>query len=58
MKFEIFNDKGKIVFQCHQTSCLPTIAEVKSMATVGYKFKLDGKQITRKNLIEFIGEKQ
>lgn len=56
MKFEIFNDKGKIVFQCHQESCMPTEKEIKSMASAGYKFKIDGKAVPKKKLLDLVGE--
>lgn len=54
MKFEIINSNGKIVFNTMDESCLPTKGEINSMTKVGYKFKIDGKSITKKKLEEII----
>lgn len=54
MKFEVVNDKGKVVFNTTEISCLPTKTEINSMIKAGYKFKLDNKSITKKKLEEII----
>ena len=54
MKFEIINSNGKIVFNTMDESCLTTKGEINSMTKVGYKFKIDGKSITKKKLEEII----
>lgn len=56
MNLAIYDDKNKTVFQCDKKSCFPTVNEIKSMAASGYKFKLDNKIISKKKLLEFIGD--
>ena len=50
MIFEVFNDKGKRVMYTEHTSCIPTKDILNLMFKAGYKFKLDGKTTTIKNL--------
>lgn len=52
MKFEILNDNGSVVFNTTDDECLPTIKEIDSMVKAKYKFKLDGKLISKNKLIE------
>ncbi len=54
MKFEVINDKGKVVFNTTETSCLPTKTEINSMTKAGYKFKIDNKSIAKKKLEEMM----
>lgn len=53
-KFEIYNDKGNRVFYTFQGSCIPSKLEIESMSKAGYKFKMDGKNISKTKLIERI----
>lgn len=57
MKFEVTNDKGVTVMHCNAASCLPTVDEISSMAKAGYRFKLDGKNISKKKAVELLGER-
>ena len=54
MKFEVINDKLKPVMTCTQKSCIPPADILKSMSAVGYKFRLDGKVIAVKRIMEYI----
>lgn len=56
MKFEIFNERGIVVMNTTTPSCMPSNEDLKSMSSYGYKFKLDGKAISVKNLIKKIKE--
>ena len=59
MKFEIFDDKKDRKFWCESDSCLPTSSEINAMAKVGYKFKMNGKSISKTALINYIkGDKK
>ena len=52
MEFEIFNDKGNRVFYTHQEQCIPTKSQISSMSKQGYKFKIDGKNISKTKALE------
>ena len=52
MKFEVLNKDGCIIFNTPHEVCLPPIKHIDSMIKAGYKFKLDGKSITKNKLIE------
>ena len=54
MKFEVINDKNKVVMHTEYTSCLPNKETLSLMAKAGYKFKLDNKAITIKKLNEWL----
>lgn len=54
MKFEIIDNKGKVVFNTTQVTCIPNKDNINSMHGAGYKFKIDNKSISKKKLIEFI----
>lgn len=56
MKFEIINDKNKVVMNTEHWSCIPDKDVLTSMQKTGYKFKLDGKTITIKKLSDKIKE--
>lgn len=53
-KFEAFNDKGNRIFYTFQESCIPSKSEIESMYKSGWKFKMDGKNISKTKLIEII----
>lgn len=57
MKFECVNRDGRTMCSTTFKSCLPTESEIDSMSDAGYKFKLDGKNISKKRTKEFIKEK-
>ena len=52
MKFEILNDKNKVVMTTTSASCIPDRNTLNIMSKGGYKFKMDGKSITLKKLKE------
>ena len=54
MLFEIYNEKGNRVFYTDCKNCLPSIEQVNAMLNDGYKFKLDAKSISKKNISELI----
>lgn len=49
-KFEVINPDGETVFNTESKKCIPTKSQIESMAKAGYKFKLDGKSISKKKL--------
>ena len=56
MKFEVINDKNKPVMSTTSLSCIYDKDTLKSISKAGYKFRVDGKIITLKKLIEKLGE--
>lgn len=58
MKFEIFNEKNKVVFNTQEKQCLPDKHQINTMIKIGYKFKIDGKLLTKKQLTELINNKE
>ncbi len=54
MKFEAIDIKGDTIFNTTQKSCIPDKPQIESMCSVGYKFKIDGKIISKKKLLEFL----
>lgn len=56
MKFEVVNDKNKTVMSTESMACIPDKDILNSISKAGYKFKLNGKLITIKKLIEKLKE--
>lgn len=56
MKFEVINDKNKIVMHTSDISCIPDKDILNLMSKAGYKFKLDNKAVTIKKLNEQLKE--
>lgn len=54
MRFQVLNDKGVAVMGTSYLSCIPDRTQIESMAKAGYRFKLDGKIISRKKLEAYI----
>lgn len=52
MKFEVINDKNKVVMHTESMSCIPDKETLKSMLSAGYKIKLDGKALSKKAINE------
>ena len=52
MKFEIINDKNKVVMHTTHVCCVPEKDILISMSRAGYKFKMDGKSATIKKIAE------
>lgn len=57
MKFEVVNDKNKVMFRCDDVSCIPAPADIKMMSAGGYKFRIDGKIISARKVIEYTKQK-
>lgn len=57
MKFEVINDKNKVMFHCDDVSCIPDPADIKTMSAGGYKFRIDGKIISARKVIEYTKQK-
>ena len=53
MLFEVINSQGKTIFYTNEKICVPPYKQIKTMLTTGYKFRLDGKIMTKKSLEEF-----
>ncbi len=54
MKFEVINPDGKRVFYTEDIRCIPKAFEVEDMAKAGYKFRVDGKQSSKKKILELM----
>ena len=54
MKFEILTDKDQVVMTTTSANCIPDVNIISYMSKANYKFKLNGKIITKKKLEEFI----
>ena len=57
MKFEVVNDKNKVMFRCDDVSCIPDPADIKMMSAGGFKFRIDGKIISARKVIEYTKQK-
>lgn len=53
MKFEVINDKGQVVMTTTSENCIPDKDDIESMSKSGYKFRIDGKVVTKKKLSEW-----
>lgn len=58
MKFEVVNNQGETVMYTFHVSCLPTLRQVKSMTKSGYKFKIDGKIVSKSKVEQLIQDNQ
>lgn len=56
MKFEVVNMYGKTVMHTSQEKCIPDKNERNLLYAAGYRFKLNGKTITKKKLEEELKE--
>lgn len=52
MRFEVVNSRGVVVMSCASVSCIPPDSQLKSMEWYDHKFRLDGKNITRRKIRE------
>ena len=57
MKFEVINDKGRTMMSTTCLSCIPDADQIDAMIKYGYKFKINGKSVPKKKVIEFINNK-
>ena len=58
MKFEGGNNQGKAVMYTFHISCLPTPRQIESMVKNGYKFKIDGKIVSKGKVEQLIQDNQ
>lgn len=56
MKFEVINRHNVTVMFTEEVKYIPTPAELKLMSEAGYKFKIDEKSVTLKQLKEFLNK--
>lgn len=54
MKFEIVNDKNKTVYFTHTVSDIPQKEHLSAMSNAGYKFKVDGKIVSKKTIEDML----
>lgn len=54
MKFEVVNDKNKVVMNTTDVSCIPDTKTLNIMYKAGYSFKLDNKKISIKKISELL----
>lgn len=57
MKFEVISDKNKTVSYTFKIGDIPPKEYLNSMANAGYKFKMDGKIVSKKKIEELIKQK-
>lgn len=57
MKFEVVNDKNKVVMNTTNPDCIPKKDTLNLISKAGYKFKLNGKVVTIRKLYETLKEK-
>ena len=54
MKFEVINKENNVVMNTENMSCIPSQEEITVMTKEGYKFRLNGKILSKKSLNELI----
>lgn len=54
MKFEVFNDRGVPKMSTEYISCIPDSAQLAALSKAGYKFKINGKPVSKKKVEEYI----
>lgn len=54
MKFEVINHQNKIVMNTEYEEEIPSKKQCEHMLKAGYKFRLDGKPISRNKIKPFI----
>ena len=54
MKFEVINPFGKVVSNTEYEERIPDKEQIESMLKAGYKLKLNGKNLNRKELNSFL----
>ena len=52
MKFEVINDKNKTMYYTYEIKDIPAKEYLDSMSNAGYKFKIDGKLVSKKKVEE------
>ena len=54
MQFEVLNRDGNVVMHTTSVSCIPTVAELTAMGCVGYRYKLDGKVVSKSKICDYV----
>ena len=52
MRFEVVNDKNKTMYYTNKIKDIPSKEYLGSMNDAGYKFKIDGKVVSKKKVEE------
>ena len=58
MKFEVINPFGKPVMTTEYKECVPDKEQINAMLKAGYKLKLNGKILNKKEVIEFVTNRE
>ena len=53
MKFEVINPDGRVVYNTEHKQCID-ISDIDVQSAAGYKFRLDGKVVSRNKLKEWL----
>lgn len=56
MKFEVIDAKGKIMFQTSNKKYMYSQSEINSMDKAGYRFKVNGKTVSKNKVIETVNK--
>lgn len=56
MKFEVIDAKGKIMFQTSNKKYMYSQSEINSMDKAGYRFKVNGKIVSKNKVIETVNK--
>ena len=56
IKFEVVNADGKVLFSTKYKECIPLKSEIDTLIKAGYKIKINEKAVTKKKMIELLGE--
>lgn len=51
-RFEVVNSRGEVCMSTNSARLIPNESTLASMAEVGYKFKIDGKAVSKKKALE------
>ena len=57
MKFELINEKNKVVMNTSSFECVPCKEQIEDMLNFGYKIKVDNKVLSKKKIEEFLNIK-
>ena len=57
LKFEVVDDKNKTVYFTHTISGIPQKEHLSAMSNAGYKFKIDGRVVSKKRIEEMLKQK-
>ena len=50
MEFEVLNDRGQVLMTTSATVCIPNKTTIEFMIKAGYKFRIDGKLVSKKKI--------